>query len=373
LWKKEPVARIEPSDWFAPRLRLIDAPDHPVLAERAVKRLTDYVRQAAQSGLKSLYRMKQVADDESASANVRAIAFRLYENGGLLHRDETLKLTPEDKAVLKTQGIAGHRYAWFLPELQSPKIRPLLQAFGPGEVQRRHSQRGQLLLEDYGAVALKTLSQLDKIMSHGLWRKGATYVREAAFAPLSLNEKQRDRLMLALGLVKVEPITITETVVIAPQAEDAAREGRKRRKRRKGKSTETPAAAETTDMPAGETAPEAVTEIAAEPTIEASAEAPGTTVGASEGLAETHEAQLLGWRQKSFEPRPPRDKPQRERRGEATEGKPARKSKPQSGQRQERPHRDQTRKAPAVNPYSPFADLRARLDSKVTPEKVGQE
>ena len=33
---------------------------------------------------------------------MRAIAFRLYENGGVLHRDETLKLSPEDKAALNT-------------------------------------------------------------------------------------------------------------------------------------------------------------------------------------------------------------------------------------------------------------------------------
>jgi len=364
LWKKEAVARIEPSDWFAPRLRLIDAPDHPVLAERAVKRLTDYVRQAAQSGLKSLYKMKQVADDESATANVRAIAFRLYENGGLLHRDESLKLTPEDKAALKALGIAGHRYAWFLPELQSPKIRPLLQAFGPGEGQRRHSQRGQLLIGEYGAVAMKTLSQLDKIMSHGLWRKGATYVKADAFSALSLDEKQRDKLMLALGLVKVEPITVTETVVVTPQAEATAPEGKKRRKRRKGKIAEVPETTEAVDTP------EAVTETTAEPAVEALHDAPEVIVETAETVSETHEVQLLGWRQKSFEPRPPRErsqKPRAERKSEtaAHKGKPQGQSK---GQRPERPYRDQPRKEPAVNPYSPFADLRARLA-----EKVGQD
>jgi len=372
LWKKEAVARIEPSDWFTPRLRLIDAPDHPVLAERAVKRLTDYVRQSAQAGLKSLYKMKQVADDESASANIRAIAFRLYENGGLLHRDESLKLTPEDKAALKALGIAGHRYAWFLPELQSPKIRPLLQAFGPGEGQRRHSQRGQLLIGEYGAVAMKTLSQLDKIMSHGLWQKGATYVKTDAFAALNLDEKQRDKLMLALGLVKVEPITVTETIVIEDQT--AAPENKKRRKRRRGKVTAAPETeVETAETPPAEVAPEAevseaeVIETVAEAVPETPAEAPGP-------VTETREVQLLGWRQKSFEPRPPRErsqKPRAERKNEAAADKPAHKGKPQDqskGRRPERPHKDQPRKEPVVNPYSPFADLRARLA-----EKVGQD
>ncbi|WP_303827886.1 helicase-related protein [Asticcacaulis taihuensis] len=381
LWRKEPVARIEPSDWFNPRLKLIDAPDHPVLAERALKRLTDYVRQAAQSGLKSLYKMKQVADDENASANVRAIAFRLYENGGVMFRDESLKLSPEDKTALKALGIAGHRYAWFLPDIQSPKLRPLLQAFGKGEnpadhPQRKHSLRGQLLLEDYGAVALKTLSQLDKIMNHGQWQKGATYVREDAFAVLALGDKQRDKLMQALGLVKVEPMTISETVAVAPVSDEPAIEGKKRHRRRKGKATaETPAvtseAVETTDV----TEAEGVVEAIAEPAVESQPEAP-EVAAETPPVTETREVQLLGWRQKSFEPRPPREKPQRARPdrkgpkdpGTRSEGKPARKGKPQGGQRPERSHKDQPRKEPAVNPYSPFADLRARLA-----EKVGQD
>ncbi|CAM3123275.1 helicase-related protein [Asticcacaulis taihuensis] len=379
LWQKEPVARIEPSDWFNPRLKLIDAPDHPVLAERALKRLTDYVRQSAQSGLKSLYKMKQIADDESASANVRAIAFRLYENGGVMFRDESLKLTPEDKTALKALGIAGHRYAWFLPDIQSPKLRPLLQAFGKGEnpadhPQRKHSLRGQLLLEDYGAVALKTLSQLDKIMNHGQWQKGATYVREDAFAVLALGDKQRDKLMQALGLVKVEPMTVTETVAVAPIAGEAATEGKKRRRRRKGKATaETPAVAseavEITDVAEAE----GVVEATVEPAVESLPVAP-EVAAEMPPVTETREVHLLGWRQKSFEPRPPREKPHRPRSDrkpqgdQATGQKPPRKGKPQGGLRPERPHMDQSRKEPAVNPYSPFADLRARLA-----EKVGQD
>ncbi|MFT4076425.1 MAG: helicase-related protein [Asticcacaulis sp.] len=387
LWQKEPVARIEPSDWFNPRLKLIDAPDHPVLAERALKRLTDYVRQSAQSGLKSLYKMKQVADDESVSANVRAIAFRLYENGGVMVRDEALKLTAEDKTALKALSIAGHRYAWFLPDIQSPRLRPLLQAFGKGEnpadhPQRKHSLRGQLLLPDYGAVALKTLSQLDKIMNHGQWQKGATYVREDAFAVLALGEKQRDKLMQALGLVKVEPMTVTETVAAAPVAGEAPPEGKKRRKRRKSKAAES--APETTETVI-ESAPESETvpEMPVETVVEVAAEAPAeATNEAAALLTETREIQLLGWRQKSFEPRPPREKPQRqrpERKAQArkdqgdqatarSEGKPNRKGKPQGGPRPERQHKDQPRKEPTVNPYSPFADLRARLA-----EKVGQD
>ena len=385
LWKKEIVARIEPSDWFAPRLKLIEAPDHPALQERAVKRLTDYVRQSAQAGLKSLYNIKQTAEDEAATPAVRAIAFRLYENAGILARDETLKLTAEDKAALKALGVAGHRYAWFLPELQSPKIRPLLQAFGTGanptdHPQRKHSQRGQLLLDDYGAVAMKTLSQLDKIMGHGIWQKGATYVREADFAALGLNEKQRDKLLQALGLVKVEPITVTETVTVEVKAEAAPTEGKTRRKRRRGKApaaaeaiveaAETPVEAvelpEAVSEPALEVVPENVTETIAEVIAETVIETPAP-------VTENREVQLLGWRQKSFEPRPPRVRTERNRsadEGDAS-GRPRGDRPRKSGQKDGKPYkggkpdhkpaREQKPAEPYVNPYSPFAILREKL------------
>ena len=402
LWKKEAVAKIEPSDWFAPRLKLIDAPDQPVLAERAVKRLSDYVRQSAQAGLKSLYKMKQTADDETVTAAVRAIAFRLYENGGVLHRDETLKLTPEDKAALKALGIAGHRYAWFLPDIQSPKLRPLLQAFGAGvdatdHPQRKHSLRGQLLLEDYGAVALKTLSQLDKIMSHGLWQKGATYVKATAFAPLSLNEQQRDKLMTALGLVRVEAITVTEAAPVVT-SDATPSEGKKPRKRRRGKAkveaSQDVVAVETTEAPVPEDMPEALVaeRVADEQTVvepapvetvpEATEAAPLDTPAP---VTETREVQLIGWRQKSFEPRPKRVRPERRNPAQAEAGeKPARtersgrprgdhkrKGKPDGQREQSRGHRDREPKPadsrsrePYINPYSPFAILREKLTEK---------
>jgi ATP-dependent RNA helicase SUPV3L1/SUV3 len=389
LWKKEPVAKIEPSDWFAPRLKLIDAPDQPVLTERAVKRLTDYVRQSAQAGLKSLYKMKQVADDETATAAVRAIAFRLYENGGVLHRDETLKLTPEDKAALKALGIAGHRYAWFLPDIQSPKLRPLLQAFGAGasdHLQRKHSLRGQLLLEDYGPVALKTLSQLDKIMSHGLWQKGATYVKADAFASLSLNEQQRDKLMTALGLVKVEAITVTEAVPVTTAPDALPADDKRRRKRRKGKSempgiTQDVPAIETAEVPAAE-ALDLSDPIPVETAPEAT-EVPPVDVTAP--VVETQEVQRLGWRQKSFEPRvrPERrkpvqtaseagDKPGRNERPDKARGdRGKRHGKPEGQREQSRGHRDHEPKPadsrsrePYINPYSPFAILREKLTEK---------
>jgi ATP-dependent RNA helicase SUPV3L1/SUV3 len=385
LWNHEAVAEIEPSDYFAPRVRLIDAPDHPGLCANAVKRISDYLKQVAQHQFKGLWKVKQAAEAEGTPPNVRAIAFRLYENGGLLHRDETLKLSPEDKAALKALGVAGHRYAWFLPDMLSPKLRPLLQAFGKTEGQRQHSRKGQLLLDDYGAVAMKTLSQIDKIMNTARYQKGAVYMKPAEFDGMGLSEKQRDKLMQALGLIKVEPITVTEEVVVAtPAATETP--AKKKRRRRKGKATpETPAgdvaavetdaaasldAPETTDAAAPETPVETAAETQVKATVETAPEAPDEAAEPAAPVTETREVQLIGWRQKNHEPREARQRPPREA---VTGEKPARKGRPKPhgkpGKRPDPPRGERPqRKEPAVNPFSPFADLRQRLA-----EKVGQD
>ncbi|MDI7773909.1 helicase-related protein [Asticcacaulis sp. EMRT-3] len=402
LWNHEPVAEIEPGDYFTPRLRLIDGPDHPALTEHAIKRIGDYVRQTAQHQFKSLWKVKQAADAEGTAANVRAIAFRLYENGGVLHRDETLKLSPEDKAALKALGVAGHRYAWFLPDMLSPKLRPLLQAFGkleggPAEGQRQASQKGQLLLDNYGPVSMKTLSQLDRIMNGGRFQKGAIYVKPSDFAALGLSETQRDKLLQALGLVKVEPITVGEPVPVVAPAEDAPEAMAGKRRRRRGRKAAAVAEASPVTEAASETAGD-VSEAVVEPTIGEAApdvpEAPQAGVETVEAVAaaeppaplaeapeitapvtETREVELIGWRQKSLEPRPARparhrrsaeDKPRQERKAEAGRGpRTGGKGGKPEGKASAKPGEPKRSNEPYINPFSPFADLRARLDSKV--------
>ncbi len=87
-WQGAAVGEIEPSDYFAPKVRLLSDIDHPAFAARAAKRLSDYVRQTSLSRLKGLARVKQAADAEATPPTVRGIAFQLFENGGLLRRDE---------------------------------------------------------------------------------------------------------------------------------------------------------------------------------------------------------------------------------------------------------------------------------------------
>ncbi|ESQ74520.1 helicase-related protein [Asticcacaulis sp. AC402] len=406
-WNKEPVARIEPSDWFAPKVKLLCDIDNPALAERALKRVSDFVRIFNQHQLKGLYRVKQAADAEGTLPQVRAIAFQLYENGGLVRRDEAIKLTPEDKAALKALGVAGHRYAWFLPEALNPKMRQHMRAFGVGEGPRAQTLRGLLEIPDHGPVSLKALSQVDKIVNSAIFQKGALYMREADFAPLGLNEDQRDKLMLALGFVKVPPQTfpvvvhkpkpepvVAEVAVAETPVEDAPAQ--------EVAVEDAPAEAIVTeDIPADiiaepiETAAEHLAEvIEAAPAVE---DAPSDEVVATEP-AQPEMEERLGWRQKSLEPRPPRprrDKPQgnkekfdRERfrppAAEGAEGQPVRdrnrppkfdKTRDQKrggekgkggndkggNDRGDKPRGPKPEPQPYINPYSPFAILREKL------------
>jgi ATP-dependent RNA helicase SUPV3L1/SUV3 len=231
-----------------------------------------------------------------------------------------------------------------------------------------------LLLDDYGAVAMKTLSQIDKIMNTARYQKGAVYAKASEFEALGLGEKQRDKLMTALGLVKVEPITVMEEVAVAAAEPEAPAKKKRRRKGRTAPAGEAPQVA--VEAETVEAAPEIAPEIAPESAPDAAAtETPAEPAPPEPPVVEMRETQLIGWRQKNHEPREPRRRPQTEATGE----KPARKGKPQGrpdrgGKRFDAPRNDRPqRKEPAVNPFSPFADLRARLNSKVEAEKVGQD
>ncbi|WP_443750073.1 helicase-related protein [Asticcacaulis solisilvae] len=255
LWNNDPVAVIEPSDPFNPRVKLLESADHPTLRERAEKRVTDFVHQLSLVTLKPLHRVKQAADAEGTAANVRAIAFQLYENGGVTRRDETVKLTPEEKAALKALGVAGHRYLWFLPDLQKGKVKHYLASFGEAEGQRALTAQGLVAIAGHDPVSVKLLSQLDKIMGTGIYQKGAIYVRPDAFAHLNMDDKVRDKLMLALGYVKVPNIMISVPVK-APEPVKAEAEA----------AAEETAEAEVTDAPVDEIAEvEAVAEAVGAP------------------------------------------------------------------------------------------------------------
>ena len=395
LWNKEAVARIEPSDPFAPRIKLNESADHPALRARAEKRVADYARHTSLHQLKSLAKVKQASEAETQPAPVRAIAFQLFEAGGVVRRDEAVKLTPEEKAALRALGVAGHRYLWFLPELLHGKARHYLRAFGAGEGQRALSLQGLVALGEHPPVSTKTLSQLDKIMGNGLYRNGAIYVRDADFGSLGLDEKARDKLMQALGYVKMPTITVpvnlpkpaaaVEASVVESTPEETA-------------AIDVSVADETVDVdiiaetPAVEpiadaTAEAVVTDIPVEaPEVPAVEEAPAELV--VEPSAESSPPAMeerIGWRQKRPEgerPHRQRHRPKPQGANEATGDKPAHKEryrgkgkghpdrghgdkgqgdKGRSDNRKPGPREPQKPREPYINPYSPFAILAGKI------------
>jgi ATP-dependent RNA helicase SUPV3L1/SUV3 len=358
LWNNERVAKIEASDYFSPRLKLSESADHPALRARAEKRVTDYVRQTSLSLLKSLRKIKDISEKQETTANVRAIAFQLYENNGVLRRDETLKLTPEEKTALKAAGVAGHRYLWFLPDLQHGKQRHYMRGFGAGEGQHALSLQGLVAVGDHLPIPLKTLSQLDKIMGAGLYQKGAIYVREADIAALEPDEKARDKLLLALGYVKVPSITVPVIAPIpaAPEPQAAPPEV--------VSEDSAPADGRPEVAPADENADDAPT---MEPVAEAAPE-PVTpdSVAAEPEIPEPVMEERLGWRQKrpdSEKPPRHRHKPKRPASNAAPDTKPQRgqpdsRHKPKPGGPKPKPEKP---REPYINPYSPFAILREKL------------
>ncbi len=418
LWNNEPVAVIEPSDPFAPRVKLLDSADHPTLRERAEKRVTDFVYQLSLVTLKPLHKVKQAADAEGTAPNVRAIAFQLFENGGVTRRDETVKLSPEEKAALKALGIAGHRYLWFLPDMQKGKVKHYLASFGETEGQRALSAQGLVAIAGHEPVSVKLLSQLDKIMGTGIYQKGAIYVRPDAFAHLNMDDKARDKLMLALGYVKV-PNIMVKVPVKAPEPVKAEAEAVAEPEIAETPAEAVEAPAEEIAAPAVEAVAEAVAEVeAAEVPAEAIAEPVAdieiTTEAASEAeTAETQaetpaeaaapvemvEEERMGYRhrrpdgerresrhrhrghgQKPEGAQADGEKPHRNRHRHGKgkpdtqgEGAAAREGKPRDGkphgkhgkggkpQGKGGPRPDNKPREPYVNPYSPFAILREKL------------
>ncbi|MFP1129509.1 helicase-related protein [Asticcacaulis sp. W401b] len=193
LWQGETVGHIAPSDYFNPVIRLECQSDQAALEDRARKRLTDFVRQQALHQLKPLHRVYEAAHNEATPAAVRAVAWQIYENGGVTLRGED-KLTADERKLLKGLGIHGNRFVWRLPKL-SPR---LMQAFGGAKdhPQRALSLKGLVAIAGHKPVRLKTLDALDKALSEGVWHKGVIYLKPGA------TEGLNDKLMAALGFAK---------------------------------------------------------------------------------------------------------------------------------------------------------------------------
>ena len=131
-WKKYPIARIiSGKDYLDPNLELIV---DDILEQNQKKKLINYIEKWLKNKintiLKSLIDLKNIKEKNSS---IKALAFQLYENNGVLKREQVnyyLKdMEQNDRKILRDLGVKFGRYHVFLYKLIKPeavKLRTLL-------------------------------------------------------------------------------------------------------------------------------------------------------------------------------------------------------------------------------------------------------
>jgi len=123
-WEKFPIAKLLPSkDYLEPELALIiddivEIPEKKKLSDYLEKWLSEKIRFT----LKSLIELKDLKENNSS---IRALAYQLYENNGVLKREnvsEYLKnLEQKERKILRNLGVKFGRYHIFLFKLLKPE------------------------------------------------------------------------------------------------------------------------------------------------------------------------------------------------------------------------------------------------------------
>ena len=131
-WKKYPIARIiSGKDYLDPNLELIV---DDILEQNQKQKLINYIEKWLKNKintiLKSLIDLKNIKEKNSS---IKALAFQLYENNGVLKREQVnyyLKdMEQNDRKILRDLGVKFGRYHVFLHKLIKPeavKLRTLL-------------------------------------------------------------------------------------------------------------------------------------------------------------------------------------------------------------------------------------------------------
>ena len=122
-WEKNPIAKIKPGkDYLNPEIDLI-IDDMVDFSDQ--KKLLDYLNKwlmtKIMSDLESLFKLKSI---KTSDPNIRALAYQLYENNGVIKRDKILKvvkdLKQEERKILRDIGVKFGRYHIFLYKLFKP-------------------------------------------------------------------------------------------------------------------------------------------------------------------------------------------------------------------------------------------------------------
>ena len=149
-WRENPIARLKKGKNYL-------YPDIEIIADEALDNqskdnlfnfLTDWLKKYISDELNNLINLIKL---ENKNQYIRALAFRLYENNGVLKRIDTEeiinKIEKQDRKQLKGLGIKIGRYHIFLPRMLKPKaveLRILLWEFFNNSSQKNHVPRSGL-------------------------------------------------------------------------------------------------------------------------------------------------------------------------------------------------------------------------------------
>jgi len=122
-WKIFPIAKLSPGkDYLKPEINLIidDMIDNVHRLE-FIKFIQNWLNQKINTDLKSLTDLKNI---NNANASIRALAYQLYENNGVIKREQVKdfvkNLSQDERKILRSLGVKFGRYHIFLFKLFKP-------------------------------------------------------------------------------------------------------------------------------------------------------------------------------------------------------------------------------------------------------------
>ena len=124
-WEKFPIAKLQPgNDYLKPEIDLIiDDMVETNDQQKLLKFLNNWIIDKINNELKNLIDLKFIKEE---NPHIRALAYHLYENNGVVKREEVQdflkKINQEDRKILRNLGVKFGRYHIFLFKLFKPNV-----------------------------------------------------------------------------------------------------------------------------------------------------------------------------------------------------------------------------------------------------------
>ena len=124
-WEKFPIAKLQPgNDYLKPEIDLIiDDMVETNDQQKLLKFLNSWILDKINNELKNLIDLKFIKEE---NPHIRALAYHLYENNGVVKREEVQdflkKINQEDRKILRNLGVKFGRYHIFLFKLFKPNV-----------------------------------------------------------------------------------------------------------------------------------------------------------------------------------------------------------------------------------------------------------